>query len=332
MSVIDFIRARLQRLEHAARVERVDQAGRVERGDHVGHVEYVDRADHVKYAEHAGHAEQPDDDGVQGEPNQPPATHFADRLSKLLPEWKSLAAVAASFLGIVYVTLNAGYVKFYEGLGIHPEEVGFDRVAILGRTASLVFIALFIALLAIMAVAAPQTRKARLRVLIGLEALAVGLANYGVVEHKTWALFLSIPPLLCLTYLLVTWTWGSAENPGTQRYKPFVKSIAKWAIGGAIFAGLIIIGWRLDDSIQHRINKVKQGKDVQPILFGSYPLFDISATRARGTWLDRSSTPPAAFSSPDLLFLGRDSSSASFVVRGRVIVVPMLKVAIEVPP
>lgn len=61
-----------------------------------------------------------------------------------LSRWQALGALAASFVGIVYVLLNAGYVRFYEILGIHPEDVGFDRASVLARTAGLTLVALIV--------------------------------------------------------------------------------------------------------------------------------------------------------------------------------------------
>lgn len=69
--------------------------------------------------------------------DQPQSSEF----SKWLGGIPGIVAVLTLLLALFFVVLNAGYVSFYESLGIRPEDVGFDRIAILARTAGLIPIA-----------------------------------------------------------------------------------------------------------------------------------------------------------------------------------------------
>jgi hypothetical protein len=59
-------------------------------------------------------------------------------------DWAALGGLGAAVAAIAYVVLNSVYVEFYESLGVRPEDVGLDRLAILGRALGLALVALFI--------------------------------------------------------------------------------------------------------------------------------------------------------------------------------------------
>ena len=59
--------------------------------------------------------------------------------------WAALGAVGALgalVAAISYLILNSAYVEFYESIGVRPEDVGLDRLAILGRALGPALIAL----------------------------------------------------------------------------------------------------------------------------------------------------------------------------------------------
>src|SRR5215467_3737667 len=58
-------------------------------------------------------------------------------LSDWLQATAGIVAALGVFLALLFVVLNSAYVYFYEMLGVTPEDVGFDRLAILARTAGL---------------------------------------------------------------------------------------------------------------------------------------------------------------------------------------------------
>jgi hypothetical protein len=59
-------------------------------------------------------------------------------------DWAALGTVGALVASITYLLLNSAYVEFYESIGARPEDVGLDRLAILGRALGLALFALFI--------------------------------------------------------------------------------------------------------------------------------------------------------------------------------------------
>jgi len=104
--------------------------------------------------------------------------------------WADLAAlggVGTLVASIAYVLLNSVYVEFYESLGVRPEDVGFDRLAILGRSSGLALVAFFVVGLLFVALAlsplrkqhpesAPNGRRIRWnRIRVGIVALVTSL-------------------------------------------------------------------------------------------------------------------------------------------------------------
>nr|WP_144298787.1 hypothetical protein [Streptomyces sp. TLI_235] len=92
-------------------------------------------------------------------------------------------------------------------------------------------------------------------------------------------------------------------------------------LGGAIYAQTEIV--------ESRIKSALDGNEVEPYSLFAYPIIDISAEPAHATWLDKESSPPGEFYDPRLLFLGRSASSVSFAACGHAVVVPALKVSVE---
>jgi len=78
-----------------------------------------------------------------------------------------LLAGAAVVGATIYVLINGLYIEFYDDFGVRPEDVGLDRLAILGRSAwvALVAIALvgLVGYINAMASAEARVRAARPR-------------------------------------------------------------------------------------------------------------------------------------------------------------------------
>jgi hypothetical protein len=77
-----------------------------------------------------------------------------DRPPTLFGIFERLLAAAAVLGAAIYVLLNALYVEFLDDFGLRPEEVGLDRLAVLGRAAWIALVGLgivaFIASIAIL--------------------------------------------------------------------------------------------------------------------------------------------------------------------------------------
>jgi hypothetical protein len=59
-------------------------------------------------------------------------------------DWAAVGAIGALVASITYLLLNSAYVEFYESIGVRPEDVGLDRLAILGRAFGLALLALIV--------------------------------------------------------------------------------------------------------------------------------------------------------------------------------------------
>jgi hypothetical protein len=64
---------------------------------------------------------------------------------KLIEVVERLLAGAAVAGAAVYVLMNALYVEFYDDFGVRPEDVGWDRLAVLGRSAWIAFVGISVA-------------------------------------------------------------------------------------------------------------------------------------------------------------------------------------------
>jgi len=72
------------------------------------------------------------------------AEQVSRRDDKRWADYATLGGLGAVVASVAYVLLNSAYVEFYESLGVRPEDVGFDRLAILGRALGLALVALFV--------------------------------------------------------------------------------------------------------------------------------------------------------------------------------------------
>jgi hypothetical protein len=79
-------------------------------------------------------ASQQPQQGKQAQGNKTASGNALGMVERLLAG----AAVAGA---AIYVLINALYVEFYDDFGVRPEDVGWDRLAVLGRVAG---VALFV--------------------------------------------------------------------------------------------------------------------------------------------------------------------------------------------
>ena len=85
--------------------------------------------------------------GIVAPENADGTSHVGEvfrRDGKRWADWAALGGLGTVVASIAYVLLNSAYVEFYESLGVRPEDVGFDRLAILGRALGLALVALFV--------------------------------------------------------------------------------------------------------------------------------------------------------------------------------------------
>ncbi|MFE0460311.1 hypothetical protein ACFW1A_13790 [Kitasatospora sp. NPDC058965] len=258
----------------------------------------------------------------------------ARRRPEGLPTLQALAAVSASFVGILFVILNVGYVSYFEGLGVHPEQVGFDRAAVLGRTASIALVGIFLAMTILVGIAGFRgwlgitdakwrefRKRAWVMLLVVGTMLVVGLLSelvYGIVTHRFYVLNIG----LMVPLIIILVAAGSVQTP---------KAIIGASLVVLAFLGIFL--WQEQDGLHRRVQSVRSSnRPIESISFAQLPVIDIATVPVRPEWLDKSSDMPQELSDPRLLYLGRDAGSVAFVACGRSFVVPSAKVGIVTLP
>jgi hypothetical protein len=230
---------------------------------------------------------------------QPPAAQPpAAQPRTLLGVVERLLAGTAVGAAAIYVLINALYTEFYDHFGVRPEDVGWDRVAVLSR-------AVWVAIIGISA--------------IGLIAYATPFVNImsrrldKTIENRVD----SAPGLT-----------GTLDERKRQLRRRHVQSYASLCIVFAV--GLILGGfYLLGRQVHEEANSVFRGETVSGVGF-LFPLVDVDATHAEVTWLDDKIKEPPALKAPYLMYLGRGPDVAVFLACGRrVVITPSNSVAIE---
>jgi hypothetical protein len=210
----------------------------------------------------------------------------------------ALTAVGAVIASVTYVLLNSAYLEFYESLGVRPEDVGLDRLAILGRAIGLVLIGLLIWFLALgftIVLWLSQDTRRRLR-----RGLPIRFRE--------------------------VWLYRPERKQRTGRWKVAAPAaalcIALVLVLVAVMAATVIVGRRAESA--------EVGTPIGPLRVGPVLLIDINADAARVYWLDKDLPRPALFDDPWLLYLGRSDRVAVFLACGTTVIVPADKVIPEV--
>jgi hypothetical protein len=223
----------------------------------------------------------------------------------LLGVVERLLTGAAVLGGAIYVLIYALYIEFYDDFGVRPEEVGWDRLAVLGRAA-------WVALVGI-AVAAP----------IGWIYTAI------TTRHR-------------LEYIeaeRIREQVRETEQSALERYlsqRELESELRKLRIGrllaavGLILTVLLLVGYiALRNRVEHEADRVRFGETVNGIGI-VVPFIDVRAHRAQVTWIGDREDPPVALAAPHLMYLGRGRDVAALVSCGRkTILIPADQVAVK---
>lgn len=271
--------------------------------------------------------------------NGPPsAEETAASKARLTDSVKGYLGLLAAAAGILFVVLNSAYVHFYERVGIRPEDVGFDKGAVLGRTAAfgLLFTGATVAAV-VLESWVRNINKPWIKLTTGF--LAALVAGYMLlrIEGSKGEVFLST---LIATQLVFTSTLISGMIKGIAKAPPG-KSAWKWPLPKdlrsrirllIIATAILTAGFYIAESVivSRRADKaLASGAEVTPVSLFAYPIFDISAVPAHATWIDKDTTPPQDLMDPNLLVLGRTQSYVVFLSCGHSVVIPNLKVSVE---
>ncbi|MFJ9751141.1 hypothetical protein [Streptomyces chartreusis] len=241
-------------------------------------------------------------------------------------DWQLLLGFGAGLLGLFFVLLNAGYVHFYEELSVRPEEVGFDRVGVLARTAGIA-LTVSIVLSAVVAItySIPIFKgffigfflfSHKSSLLIFYAAFA-GLFIYGFIADLYWVQGIVIPFILllfCFAFFTVR------------------KHIGPIVIVPSIVAGVVALCFIMRaeyHAVEFRLTHVANGHPVAPVKLLNFPILDITAEPAQATPLDSSKKLPIELMDPYLLFLGKGPSGVALVGCGNTIIMPTDSISVH---
>lgn len=208
-------------------------------------------------------------------------------------DWTALGALGALVASVIYVLLNSAYREYYESLGVRPEDVGLDRLAILGRASGLALIALLI-----------------------YGGIFVLLALSPLYRRIIWSDRLP---------LFLRWL-----NPSRRRRRSRWPLVLPLVAAGVtcVFAAFVVNV--LTNAAGHRAELATAGVPVGPLSTGPLLLVDVSANAARAYWLDKDTPRPPLLDDPWLLYLGSNGRVVVFVACGTTVIVPADKVVPEV--
>jgi hypothetical protein len=204
-----------------------------------------------------------------------------------------LLAGAAVLGAGLYVLVNALYIEFYDDFGVRPEQVGFDRLAVLARSA-------WVALIVV--------------ALIG----PVGIVVVRRSQQKLWG------------QLEVEWSeeeeaefsgLSAAElrerNLRLDQVKSAVDMLRGIAmlllvVSAAVVAGFVLLAWL----VEREAERVADGHNVNG-LGPLVPFIDVRANRAEVMWLDPDKTAPAGLEDAEYVaYLGSGADTTVLLACG----------------
>jgi hypothetical protein len=226
----------------------------------------------------------------EGEPPTPRVVVASERSNPEKIDWSALGAVGALVASISYLILNSAYVEFYESIGVRPEDVGLDRLAVLGR--------------------------------------ALGPALFALVLYAVFFGLLVLISLLLDKFRSPSASQSQTSSPGDarirrSRVRPGVAGLL------ACLVVLLVVHVAVDRSSE-RAELVENGNHVSPVRFMGQLLIDVNVDYARIHWLDKDVPPPPLFHDPWLLYFGSNGHVAVFTACGTTVIVPANKVVPEV--
>jgi hypothetical protein len=261
-------------------------------------------------------------------PDKPPTP---EDKSSSLPAWLQGTAGIVAALGVLvtllYVAVNSAYAYFYELLGVTPEDVGFDRLAILSRTAGLILPGLILGTLIAAVYHFLPAGKVAFLIVSGI-LLVIGIAAILAFMFRTSNAWLGLAGIL-VGFLTILLFLTCAAKMAAKLTRPYLQA----AIWGLLVLTLLIgVRTSLIDLVRPRIDQALHGYPVQLI-----QLIDFQATPARVIWLDSNTKPPPLLRDPGLLYLGRGPRGQVLLACGNVVAVPSNMIIVEdgshlVPP
>jgi hypothetical protein len=233
-----------------------------------------------------------------------------------------LLAGAAVAGAAIYVLINALYIEFYDDFGVRPEDVGLDRVAVLGRAAWIALVAIavvgLIGCIYAIVTATSRLRAHRMKPESDREHVPERLPEKEKQEAEEHTV------------------QERSETPETEmrRQEGELRTllIKSWLLGIALLIATILIlsvFVLFEHQVEAEVERVREGENVNGISL-LVPFIDVRSTRAKVTWLGDKEKQPVELKSLHLMYLGRGREVAVFLACGHTtVVVPADDVAID---
>ncbi|HEU5111137.1 MAG TPA: hypothetical protein VFT95_21560, partial [Micromonosporaceae bacterium] len=190
---------------------------------------------------------------------------------------------------VVYLLLNSAYLEFYGSLGTRPEDVGLDRLAVLGRASGVLLFLLIVASF--------------------LALIVLG----GVLLLGRWR-----PTLLPVSRAAVEALFPAIWLIFRKRLFVLTGIIAGVLVTFAAVVATVAVGTRAE--------RAEDGLTVNPVAVGPFVFVDVKADAAQAVWVDKDAPMPALLNDPWLLYLGQNNQVAVFMACGRTVILPVGKV------
>ena len=192
----------------------------------------------------------------------------------LLGAAERVLAAGAALGGALYVLVNSAYIEFFDDFGVRPEQVGFDRGAVLARSAWLALLGLALLGPAFVLATRRQVRSA-LR------------AHHEQVRHDPDA--------------------HERDHLHRRESAALVRSgTARMLAATAVTLGGLVGFVLLQNAAEAEADRVARGESSNGIGW-IVPVLDVRATRAEAVWLSTDRQRPPALSARHLMYLGGNS-------------------------
>lgn len=207
--------------------------------------------------------------------------------SGLLGTVEMLLGAAAVIGAAIYVLLNGVYVVYYEQFGLKPEDVGLDRLAILGRVTGLAILVIYVG-----------------GAIVASILMITGMRRYRA-ERKSGA--------------EVDQKFLAAQ---AARWR-FMGAMVTASVTVVVSIG-VLVGFRaMADKVEGSAQQAREGKTVGAISLLSAPVIDIQATPARVTWVGDGGQPDDLGPSDSrMLYLGRSEHMVALLTCDGVTLMP----------
>jgi hypothetical protein len=209
-------------------------------------------------------------------------------------DFVSLLSVLQSLLAggglILYGALNLAYARFYDRLGLSPNDVGLGYASTLIRSSGLLI--LVVIPLVLTAGLFVMRRRPRTRKSSAASPFIVSARHEGLEARKRWPRFTALRPI-------AVWLLGLALGVFTALILPVIATQIA----------------RLPEAVSSRVEAVKQGREVSPLRWGPLTILDVSATEAQLQWINKPSGSPD-LSTHHLLYLGQADGQLVFYDSG----------------